>query len=185
VLFVLDVREGLTAIDRDIAELLRKSRTPVLVVANKADGRGREVLASEFYELGIGEPWVISALHGTGAATCWMRWWRDCRRQKPEVVDDKLAGRVAIYGATECREVVVGQCADRRCAQPGDRGAGNDTRPGRHDRDVSGQARVAGRHRRHPAARPDPGVEQYSLLRGCAPWSGPISGSLSSMRRRD
>ncbi|TME85440.1 MAG: ribosome-associated GTPase EngA [Chloroflexi bacterium] len=67
VLFVLDVREGLTAVDRDIAELLRKSRTPVLVVANKADGRGREVLASEFYELGIGDPWVISALHGTGS----------------------------------------------------------------------------------------------------------------------
>src|SRR5207247_2636633 len=66
VLFVLDVREGLTAIDRDIAELLRRSRTqgvtpsgaaartPVLVVANKADGRGRELLAHEFYELGLG-----------------------------------------------------------------------------------------------------------------------------------
>ncbi len=67
VLFVLDVMEGLTAIDRDIAELLRKSRTPVLVVANKADGRGREVLANEFYELGVGDPWVISALHGTGS----------------------------------------------------------------------------------------------------------------------
>src|SRR6266581_1361419 len=84
VLFVLDVREGLTAIDRDIAELLRRSRTartaartpggvpggasartPVLVVANKADGRGRELLAHEFYELGLGDPWVISALHGT------------------------------------------------------------------------------------------------------------------------
>src|SRR5216683_1270972 len=61
VLFVLDVREGLTAIDRDIAELLRKSRTPVLVVANKADGRGRPALANEFYELGVGDPWVIYA----------------------------------------------------------------------------------------------------------------------------
>src|SRR5207253_6936941 len=67
VLFVLDVREGLTAIDRDIAELLRKARTPVLVVANKADGRGREALAAEFYELGVGDPWVVSALHGTGS----------------------------------------------------------------------------------------------------------------------
>src|SRR2546423_39973 len=77
VLFVLDVREGLTAVDRDIAELLRRSRTagsggtaartPVLVVANKADGRGRELLAHEFYELGLGDPWVISALHGTGS----------------------------------------------------------------------------------------------------------------------
>src|SRR5437764_7359247 len=51
VLFVLDVREGLTAVDRDIAEVLRRSRAPLVVVANKVDGRGREVLASEFYEL--------------------------------------------------------------------------------------------------------------------------------------
>src|SRR3989449_1023537 len=79
VLFVLDVREGLTAIDRDIAELLRRSRTqgvtpggaaartPVLVVANKADGRDRELLAHEFYELGLGDPRGIAALHGTGS----------------------------------------------------------------------------------------------------------------------
>src|SRR3989440_9468380 len=51
VLFVLDVREGLTAVDRDIADLLRKSRTPVLVVANKADGRGRGGLARQVYGL--------------------------------------------------------------------------------------------------------------------------------------
>src|SRR2546425_8942343 len=67
VLFVLDVGEGPTAIDHDIAQLLRKSRRPVLVVANKTDGRGREGLAAEFYELGVGDPWVISALHGTGS----------------------------------------------------------------------------------------------------------------------
>src|SRR5438552_17345422 len=79
VLFVLDVREGLTAVDRDIAELLRRSRTqgcardgkstrtPVLVVANKAAGRGRELMSHEIYELGLGDPWVISALHGTGS----------------------------------------------------------------------------------------------------------------------
>src|SRR5438309_1310617 len=98
VLFVLDVREGLTAVDRDIAELLRRSRTPVLVVANKADGRGREVLASEFYELGIGDPWVISALHGTGSGDLLDAVVEKLPPPKPEVVDDKLAGRVAILG---------------------------------------------------------------------------------------
>src|SRR5256884_3403988 len=97
-LFVLDVREGLTAVDRDIAELLRRSRTPVLVVANKADGRGREVLASEFYELGIGDPWVISALHGTGSGDLLDAVVEKLPPPKPEVVDDKLAGRVAILG---------------------------------------------------------------------------------------
>src|SRR3989442_6319406 len=98
VLFVLDVLEGLTAVDRDIAELLRKSRTPVLVVANKADGRGREVLAGEFYELGIGDPWVISALHGTGSGDLLDAVVEKLPPPKPEVVDDKLAGRVAILG---------------------------------------------------------------------------------------
>src|SRR4030081_2470114 len=64
VLYAIDVREGLTAVDRDIAELLRKSRPPVLVVANKADGRGRETLARDFYGLVTADPWVISSLHG-------------------------------------------------------------------------------------------------------------------------
>ena len=67
VLFVLDVREGLTAVDRDIAEMLRRSRAPVVLVANKADGRGHEAMAGEFYELGLSDPQVVSALHGTGS----------------------------------------------------------------------------------------------------------------------
>src|SRR5256885_15980393 len=98
VLFVLDVREGLTAIDRDIAELLRKSRRSRLVVANKADGRGREVLAHEFYELGLGDPWGGSALHGTGSGDLLDAVVERLPPTRPEVVDDGLAGRVAILG---------------------------------------------------------------------------------------
>src|SRR5439155_14093371 len=112
VLFVLDVREGMTAIDRDIAELLRRSRTqggttagvsaggaagtpvgtsvrtPVLVVANKADGRGRELLAHEFYELGLGDPWVISALHGTGSGDLLDAVVERLPPPRPELADD-------------------------------------------------------------------------------------------------
>src|SRR3989441_3711738 len=65
VLFVVDAREGLNPIDRDIAELLRRSTAPVIVVANKIDRRGADV--SEFYALGLGEVWGVSALHGTGS----------------------------------------------------------------------------------------------------------------------
>src|SRR5438552_969577 len=95
VLFVLDVREGLTAVDRDIAELLRKARTPVLLVANKADGRGREMLAHEFYELGLGDPWVISALHGTGSGDLLDAVAERLPPPRPELADDQLAGRIA------------------------------------------------------------------------------------------
>ncbi len=65
VLFVVDARDGLNPIDRDIAELLRRSKVPVIVVANKIDARGADV--SEFYALGLGEVFGVSALHGTGS----------------------------------------------------------------------------------------------------------------------
>ncbi|RXK56072.1 ribosome biogenesis GTPase Der [Oleiharenicola lentus] len=69
ILFVIDAREGVTGLDERIAQLLRKSRKHVLLVANKAD-RGQEKLAdiSEFYRLGFGEPFYISAEHGNGEA---------------------------------------------------------------------------------------------------------------------
>jgi GTPase len=65
VLFVVDARDGLNPIDRDIAELLRRSKVPVIVVANKIDTRGADL--SEFYALGLGEVFGVSALHGTGS----------------------------------------------------------------------------------------------------------------------
>ncbi|MCS7260928.1 MAG: ribosome biogenesis GTPase Der, partial [Anaerolineae bacterium] len=66
VLFIVDVAVGLTPDDRDIADVLRRSRKPVLLVANKADSARRSADAVEFYALGLGEPITISALHGLG-----------------------------------------------------------------------------------------------------------------------
>ncbi len=182
VLFVLDVREGLTAVDRDIAELLRRSRTqagaqdgardgkstrtPVLVVANKADGRGRELLAHEFYELGLGDPWVISALHGTGSGDLLDAVVERLPPPRPEVVDDQLAGRIAILGRpnvgkSSLLNAVIGDERSLVTAEPGTTRDPVDTR-----------ITFAGKHlllidtagiRRHGLTR---GVEQYSLLRG-------------------
>jgi GTPase len=98
VLLVLDVREGLTAVDRDIGELLRRSRAPVILVANKADGRGREALASEFYELGLSDPQLVSALHGTGSGDLLDVVVEQLPPPKPEAEDEALDGRVAILG---------------------------------------------------------------------------------------
>lgn len=66
VLFVVDASAGVTPGDEELAELLRRSRRPVIVVANKLDDPRRDADALEFHRLGLGDPFPISALHGHG-----------------------------------------------------------------------------------------------------------------------
>ncbi|MDA8092476.1 MAG: ribosome biogenesis GTPase Der [Betaproteobacteria bacterium] len=66
VVFLVDARDGLTPHDRLIADELRRSGRPVTLVVNKAEGLPRAIVAAEFHELGLGEPWPISAAHGEG-----------------------------------------------------------------------------------------------------------------------
>jgi GTP-binding protein len=66
VLFLVDSRVGTTAADRALADLVRKSGKPTIVVANKSEGRAGETGALEAYALGLGEPVAISAEHGEG-----------------------------------------------------------------------------------------------------------------------
>ncbi|HEX7082758.1 MAG TPA: ribosome biogenesis GTPase Der [Gaiellaceae bacterium] len=65
VLFVVDARAGVTPGDEELAQILREAHTPVLVLANKIDDPSHEALALEFHRLGFGEPFPISALHGS------------------------------------------------------------------------------------------------------------------------
>src|SRR5205085_12039670 len=67
-LFMVDAREGLTPLDEEIGRWLRVETTPVILVANKAEGRAAESGILESYRLGLGEPVVISAEHGEGVA---------------------------------------------------------------------------------------------------------------------
>ena len=66
IVLLLDVRQGLTPIDRDIAQLLRRSKRKVIVAANKADTPNERHFAHELHELGFDEPSLISAQHGLG-----------------------------------------------------------------------------------------------------------------------
>jgi GTPase len=66
ILFLLDVRQGLTPIDRDIGRMLRSSRRNLIIAANKADSPNERHLAHELLELGFDEPSLISAQHGLG-----------------------------------------------------------------------------------------------------------------------
>lgn len=66
ILFVVDVRSGITDRDADIANMLRRSEKPVVVVSNKADNFELGYHSSEFYALGLGDPFSVSAINGTG-----------------------------------------------------------------------------------------------------------------------
>jgi GTP-binding protein len=68
VIFITDAASGLTAGDHEVADILRRARCPVFVVANKADNARLREAALEFYALGLGVVHPISALHGTGVA---------------------------------------------------------------------------------------------------------------------
>ena len=67
-LFLIDAREGLTPLDEEIARWLRVETTPVVVVANKAEGRAAESGIFEAFRLGLGDPIAFSAEHGEGVA---------------------------------------------------------------------------------------------------------------------
>jgi GTP-binding protein len=68
VLFVVDARAGVTALDAEIARALRRSARPVVLVANKIDTGGMESALAELYTLGFGDPAPVSAEHGRGVA---------------------------------------------------------------------------------------------------------------------
>ncbi|MBX6323429.1 MAG: 50S ribosome-binding GTPase, partial [Rhodospirillaceae bacterium] len=65
-LLLIDARAGVTPLDRHFADLLRRGPTPVVVVANKCEGRAGEADVVEAFSLGLGEPVAISAEHGEG-----------------------------------------------------------------------------------------------------------------------
>lgn len=66
ILFMVDTQVGLLETDEGVAKLLRKSKKPVIVIANKADNFSMEAYVAEFYSLGLGDPMPLSAINGTG-----------------------------------------------------------------------------------------------------------------------
>src|SRR6185437_11061980 len=65
-MFVVDARAGLTPTDRSFADIARRADKPVLLLANKSEGKSGEAGALEAYALGLGEPIQVSAEHGEG-----------------------------------------------------------------------------------------------------------------------
>lgn len=164
IVFMVDASTGLTAADREAADLLRRTEKPLILAANKADNEERRQAAVEFYELGLGEPIPISALHGTGTGDL-----LDAITASfaPEVVEEPdEAMRVAIVGRpnvgkSSLLNALLGEERAIVSEIPGTTRDAIDTRL-----DWGGQPVVlidtAGIRRR---GRVEPGVEKYSVLR--------------------
>ena len=67
ILFVVDGSTGLTSMDEEIAHMLRRTKKTVILVCNKVDTYEHQYSASEFYQLGLGDPMVLSAMNGLGS----------------------------------------------------------------------------------------------------------------------
>ena len=85
ILFVVDIKNGVTDLDDHVAQILRRSSKPVIVVTNKADNNEGIYGDAEFYSLGLGTPISISAVNGSGTGDL----LDEVVRQMPEKADDK------------------------------------------------------------------------------------------------
>lgn len=97
ILFVVDVLNGLTDLDMDVANILRRSRKPVLVAANKADNFELHNDSAEFYSLGLGDPICISAINGSCTGDLLDKVLEVMPEEKPMEAEEDLP-RIAIVG---------------------------------------------------------------------------------------
>ncbi|TLN28543.1 ribosome biogenesis GTPase Der [bacterium] len=104
VLFIVDAISGVTPADQEVAQILRRNQKvvdgkptpPVMLVVNKADSERYRSMASQFYELGMGDPYPISALHGTGTGDMLDALLAALPAQVEEEDDDSI--KIAIVG---------------------------------------------------------------------------------------
>ena len=97
ILFVVDVESGITDLDDEVAAKLRRTKKPVLLVANKADNYAQHYEAAEFYSFGLGDPMPISAISGSGTGDLLDAIVKHL--PEGEYVDEALdAPRIAIVG---------------------------------------------------------------------------------------
>ncbi len=97
-LFLVDTVSGLTDWDQDVAKILRRSKLPVILVANKVDNNDQQYDAMEFYKLGLGEPHCISAVTGSGTGDLLDLVLEKLKDAKSEEAIDLNTPRFAVVG---------------------------------------------------------------------------------------
>jgi GTPase len=102
VVFLVDGRQGLTPHDKTIVDFLRKSNRPVMLVVNKAEGMRYTSVVADFYELGMGDPYVISAAHGDGVQDLVNESLDLAFKQRPadaeELLPEQSGAKIALVG---------------------------------------------------------------------------------------
>ena len=172
ILFVTDAENGVTPADHEVARILRRSQRtvdgdpfpPVLLVVNKAESAARRQEVYQFYELGLGEPYPISALHGTGTGDLLDALVETFAVPGEEVEDDSV--KIAIVGKPNVgKSSLLNQLLGEERAIvseiPGTTRDAIDTQLVYEDLPVT-LIDTAGIRRR---GKIEPGVEKYSVLR--------------------
>ena len=97
ILFVVDVMNGLTDLDSEVATILRQAKKPVILVANKTDTYDLQYNAPEFYKLGLGDPFCISAMNGSGTGDMMDLIVSKLEKGATEILDEDIP-RFAVVG---------------------------------------------------------------------------------------
>lgn len=97
ILFVVDVVNGVTDLDLEVASILRRTKIPVILVANKTDNNDLQYNSAEFYSLGLGDPYCISALSGSGTGDLLDLVVSKFNSESEELLDDDIP-RFAVVG---------------------------------------------------------------------------------------
>ena len=97
ILFVVDVMNGVTDLDMEVAGILRRTQKPVLMVANKTDNNDLQYNSAEFYSLGLGDPYCISALSGFGTGDLMDLLVSKFKKDTAEEIDEEIP-RFAVVG---------------------------------------------------------------------------------------
>ncbi len=96
ILFVVDAMEGITALDEIVANIIRKSKKKYFLIANKVDTGDKTFAAAEFYQLGLGDPWPVSAVNGAGSGELLDELVQHLRPE--EEVEEVKIPKIAIVG---------------------------------------------------------------------------------------
>ena len=98
ILFLVEVGTGITDFDEEIADILRRSDKPVLLVVNKVDSADKRFDSYQFYSLGLGDPWDISSANGSGTGDMLDRLVSMLPDSKEEEEEHAGVPRIAIVG---------------------------------------------------------------------------------------